>query len=138
MVEFKCDNRDGIPKLLEINGRFWGSLQLAVDAGIDFPYLLYRLAVDGDVEPEFTYEEGVCVRWWLGDLDWLLLRLREGGESTAWLGAIREFMRSSGNSMRAEVFRWDDPWPAFEELSQYVRDIARGAVRRLHRGVDHE
>jgi hypothetical protein len=35
MVEFKRDTRDGVPKLLEINGRFWGSLQLAVDSGVD-------------------------------------------------------------------------------------------------------
>ena len=37
MVEFKRDARDGVPKLMEINGRFWGSLQLAIDAGVDFP-----------------------------------------------------------------------------------------------------
>ena len=37
MVEFKHDERDGVPKLMEINGRFWGSLQLAIDAGVDFP-----------------------------------------------------------------------------------------------------
>ena len=38
MVEFKRDARDGVSKLLEINGRFWGSLQLSVDAGVDFPH----------------------------------------------------------------------------------------------------
>ena len=37
MLEFKRDARDGVSKLLEINGRFWGSLQLAVDSGVDFP-----------------------------------------------------------------------------------------------------
>ena len=43
MVEFKvADN--GIPYLMEVNARFWGSLQLAIDAGIDFPWLLYPLA----------------------------------------------------------------------------------------------
>ena len=40
MVEFKLDARDGVAKLMEINGRFWGSLQLAVDAGVDFPAIL--------------------------------------------------------------------------------------------------
>jgi predicted ATP-grasp superfamily ATP-dependent carboligase len=37
MVEFKQDERDGIPKLMEINGRFWDSLQPPFDAGVDFP-----------------------------------------------------------------------------------------------------
>ena len=40
MVEFKRDVRDGRAKLMEINGRFWGSLQLAIASGMDFPVLL--------------------------------------------------------------------------------------------------
>jgi hypothetical protein len=42
MVEFKIDRRDQLPKLMEINGRFWGSLQLAIDAGVDFPAILLQ------------------------------------------------------------------------------------------------
>lgn len=138
MMEFKRDVRNGIAKLLEVNGRFWGSLQLAVDAGIDFPYLLYRLAVDGDIERVFSYTEGVRLRWWLGDLDWLLLRLRDGGETPARLRAVWEFMRPSGKKMRTEMFRWDDPKPALEELSQYVGHIFHGAIRGSAAGVRHE
>jgi len=68
-VEFKVDPRDGIAKLLEVNPRFWGSLQLAIDAGVDFPYLLFRLATEGDIEPCNEYREGVLSRWLLpGDL----------------------------------------------------------------------
>src|SRR5205085_6819270 len=40
MVEYKHDLRSGATVLMEVNGRFWGSLQLAVDAGVDFPFLL--------------------------------------------------------------------------------------------------
>jgi len=134
MVEFKHDRRDGTAKLLEINGRFWGSLQLAVEAGIDFPYLLYRMAVHGDIEPAFTYREGVRVRWWLGDLDWLLLRARE----TSPLGAIREFMTHFGKGARNEIFRWDDPRPALEELAQYVGHILRGTIKRSPRTARDE
>ena len=109
-----------------------------MDAGIDFPYLLYRLAADGDVEPVFSYREGVRLRWWLGDLDWLLLRLRDGGHVKGLLGAIREFLSRYGHMTRAEVFRWDDPAPACEELSQYVGHMVRGAVRRIREGNRHE
>jgi predicted ATP-grasp superfamily ATP-dependent carboligase len=133
MVEFRRDARDGVSKLLEINGRFWGSLQLAVDAGVDFPYLLYRLAIDGDVEPVFTYQVGVRLRWWLGDLDWLLLRLRERGGIAGQLGAIVEFLKPQGKTTRAEVFRRDDPAPALLELLQYLRDAFRGAIGQLGR-----
>jgi predicted ATP-grasp superfamily ATP-dependent carboligase len=133
MVEFKRDARDGVSKLLEINGRFWGSLQLAVDAGVDFPYLLYQLATEGDVEPVMTYDVGVRLRWRLGDVDWLLLRLREAQGIGARLRAIREFLRSAGPTTRAEVFRRDDPAPARIELVQYLRAALGGAVGKLAR-----
>jgi predicted ATP-grasp superfamily ATP-dependent carboligase len=129
MVEFKRDARDGVSKLLEINGRFWGSLQLAVDAGVDFPFLLYQLAIEGDVKPVFDYEVGVRLRWWLGDVDWLLLRLREPGLAGR-LGAIREFLRQAGWRARGEVLRSDDPVPGLLELAQYLRSVAQGAMGR--------
>jgi predicted ATP-grasp superfamily ATP-dependent carboligase len=61
MVEFKL-NHQGEPFLLEVNPRFWGSINQAVQAGVDFPYLLYQLAVDGDVRPVLSYREGVVTR----------------------------------------------------------------------------
>jgi len=68
-VEFKIDPRDNLPKLLEVNPRFWGSLQLAIEAGVDFPYLLYRMAMDRDVEPVKDYKSGVRCRWLIpGDI----------------------------------------------------------------------
>ncbi len=44
MAEFKVDPRDGIPKLMEVNPRFWGSLHLAIVSGVDFPYLILKMA----------------------------------------------------------------------------------------------
>ncbi|MCK4648171.1 ATP-grasp domain-containing protein [bacterium] len=63
MVEFKVDPRDGKPKLMEVNPRFWGSLQLAILSGVDFPYLIYRMAKEGDIEPVLDYKIGVRCRW---------------------------------------------------------------------------
>jgi len=68
MVEFKIDERDGTPKLMEINPRFWGSMPLAIVAGVDFPYLLYKMAVDGDVQPVMDYKIGVRIRFVLTDI----------------------------------------------------------------------
>ena len=41
-IEFRIDSRDGVPKIMEVNPRFWGSLQLSILSGVDFPYLLYK------------------------------------------------------------------------------------------------
>jgi predicted ATP-grasp superfamily ATP-dependent carboligase len=67
MVEFRI-RPDGTPVFLEVNGRFWNSLALAVYAGVDFPALVARLAIAGDVEPVTAYRAGVRCRWWLGDV----------------------------------------------------------------------
>ena len=58
MVEFKVDPRDGIPKLMEINPRFWGSLQLAIVSGVDFPYLILKMARRESFEPSSSLYSG--------------------------------------------------------------------------------
>ena len=69
MVEFKVDPRDGIPKLMEVNPRFWGSLQLAIFSGVDFPYLILKMARGETFEPVLHYTVGRRCRWLLfGDL----------------------------------------------------------------------
>ncbi|MEK6679004.1 MAG: ATP-grasp domain-containing protein [Nitrospirota bacterium] len=69
MVEFKVDPRDNKPKLMEINPRFWGSLSLAIYSGVDFPYLLYRMAMGEGFEPVTTYKTGLRSRYLLpGDI----------------------------------------------------------------------
>src|SRR5262244_1944024 len=55
MVEYKRDSRDGRLKLMEINGRFWGSLQLAIDAGMDIPAMAYQAVHGQDVAPQANY-----------------------------------------------------------------------------------
>jgi predicted ATP-grasp superfamily ATP-dependent carboligase len=69
MAEFKVDPRDGMPKLMEVNPRFWGSLQLAIVSGVDFPYLILKLAKKESFEPILHYAVGKRFRWLLlGDL----------------------------------------------------------------------
>ncbi len=69
MAEFKVDPRDGIPKLMEVNPRFWGSLQLAIFSGVDFPYLVLRMAKGEKVDPVLHYPVGRRSRWLLfGDI----------------------------------------------------------------------
>jgi predicted ATP-grasp superfamily ATP-dependent carboligase len=65
MLEFKVDPRDGIPKLMELNPRFWGSLQLAIVSGVDFPYLILKMARKEGFNPVLRYEAGKRCRWLL-------------------------------------------------------------------------
>lgn len=68
MVEFKMDQRTNKPVLMEINPRIWGSMPLAVFSGVDFPFLLYRMAAEGDIEPVTSFREGVKMRFLLTDV----------------------------------------------------------------------
>jgi predicted ATP-grasp superfamily ATP-dependent carboligase len=47
------------PLLIEVNPRFWGGLTQSVASGWDYPYLLYRLAVDGTVAPVAPHQSSV-------------------------------------------------------------------------------
>jgi len=63
MVEFKQDQKDNEFKLMEINPKFWGSLNLAIASGVDFPYLFCLQAMRQKFEPVFEYKKGVKFRW---------------------------------------------------------------------------
>lgn len=75
MFEFKGDP-EGPAVLIEVNGRLWGSLQLAIDCGIDVPRLMFALAVGDRVAPAGSYAVGRRMRWLMGDLSHLYLVAR--------------------------------------------------------------
>jgi len=58
MVEFKVDSDSREPYLMEINGRFWGSLPLAVASGVDVPYLYFKAVSEGDIPREIISGRG--------------------------------------------------------------------------------
>jgi len=125
MVEFKVGD-DGTPYLMEINTRFWGSLQLAIDAGVDFPWLLYKTACGEPIKPVQHYKIGTRLRWLLGDLDSLYLSLRDTDNSILnKISAIKQFLTPAPFSTRHEVNRWHDIRPFWWELKQYVKDILK-------------
>jgi predicted ATP-grasp superfamily ATP-dependent carboligase len=124
MVEFKVA-RDGTPYLMEINGRLWGSLQLAIDAGVDFPWLLYQGATGAPVDAAGAYRTGIRLRWLLGDVDNLAIQLRDS--QLSWrrkLAAAAAFcMTSFDVRCRQEIFRWSDPGPAARELRTWLHAL---------------
>ncbi len=138
MVEYKIDQRDGLPKLMEINGRFWGSLQLAIDAGIDFPYLLYQQLTGEQVSPVDSYQTGVQTRWVLGDVDHVLIMLLHARDSLSLppehpgrMQTLRDFCRSWGNQTRTEIWRRDDIMPAFREIQDYCASGLRSLWTKI-------
>jgi predicted ATP-grasp superfamily ATP-dependent carboligase len=68
-VEFMEDPNTGEALLFEVNPRFWASIQLAIACGVDFPYLLYQLAMGHHITDTHVYTVGRRCRWLVpGDL----------------------------------------------------------------------
>jgi predicted ATP-grasp superfamily ATP-dependent carboligase len=126
MVEFRV-GPDG-PALMEINGRVWGSIPLAVAAGMDFPVRLVDLYTqDGAIDRHAPravatdYTTGVRARNLELDLVWIGSVLRGSRRSSivpspprrAALGAIADLVDPR---IRDDILTWRDPAPGAAEL----------------------
>ncbi|MGD9901864.1 MAG: ATP-grasp domain-containing protein [Vicinamibacterales bacterium] len=127
MVEFRDDGTT--PWLMEINGRFWNSLQLSVDAGVDFPVLwldaLGGQSVDGVSD---AYRTDVVLRWLWGDVKRLLYIA--AGRPPGFTGpfptlrdGLRELVGRQPAGTRLETWRSDDRWPAVGEWVQGIQEL---------------
>ncbi len=128
MVEYKLDASTGVPYLMEVNGRFWGSLQLAIDAGVDFPALLVAASTGEPMPPVTTYRVGARSRWWWGDVDQLLARWRRSDAELALppdapskLRATLEFFSVLQPHNRSDVFRVRDVKPFVRETLDWFQ-----------------
>ncbi len=128
MIEFKQDSGTGEFVLMEINARLWGSLQLAIDAGVDFPSALVEMTLGMPITPPSHVGVGVRSYWELGELDHALALLRRTREQlhapdTLAVGAMAALRALGDRRWRdcPEVFRWNDPMPFAAELSRWMR-----------------
>jgi predicted ATP-grasp superfamily ATP-dependent carboligase len=130
MVEYKMDAATGRAAVMEVNGRFWGSLQLAIDAGVDFPRLLLECAQGRVPEPVTSHRVGVLGRWFWGDVDHLWARLRRSAtalslppDAPGRLGAVAAFLGTAVRGARGQVYQAGDGGPARRELRDRLREV---------------
>lgn len=124
MVEFRI-SPDGRPYLMEVNTRFWGSLQLAIDSGVDFPKLLWQISHDQKPVVPAQYKVGQQLRWLLGDFDSLYLYWCSSQYRLSQkLFRALQFFTPTANR-RHEINRLDDLGPAWFELKHYLRALFR-------------
>jgi predicted ATP-grasp superfamily ATP-dependent carboligase len=120
-TEFKRDERDGVWKLMEVNGRANLSGSLAVRCGVNFPLLQYRHLMDGELPKVERFETGVYWIDLIRDMG-CNVRFREGYPLRELLEPYR----------RRHVFAiWDpsDPKPFLVRFANLARS-AFSALRR--------
>ena len=117
MVEFKYDPISGKGWFIEINPRLWGSIHLAVAAGVDFPALLYFAALDGpqqSLAKAGLQREGVIARWYLGDVIAAAGEIAHGrlGNALKWI--------LPGGADTYDDWHWDDPGVFLGQAANYL------------------
>jgi predicted ATP-grasp superfamily ATP-dependent carboligase len=118
MVEFKRDPATRRLRLMEINGRPWGSLQLAIESGVDYPRYVAAWHLEGANPPEqTTYKKNITCRRLIGDLNHLA-RVRKG-RPPGWPGDYPGFWST--------LVKVSIPWyPGLRYEDLYLRDLRPG------------
>lgn len=115
-VEFKKD-RNGVSRLMEINPKFWGTLELSIAAGLHFPYMFYRMTMDGDIEPNFSYESNLQIWWCFAHLPQIFLAYMKNRNGIYSAMTERKMRRISDLSL--------------QDLKPHIFQLALGAIKLI-------
>lgn len=124
MVEFRI-TPEGKAYLMEVNTRFWGSLQLAVDSGVNFPLMLAKAQLGYPVASTDDYRLNQRLRWLLGDVDSLYLYLKGRQPLMKKFMRLVSFCSVRLRHQRHEVNRLHDLVPAWLEFKQYLKALIK-------------
>ena len=114
---------EGEPCLIDLNGRFYGSMGLATAAGVNLPALWGALVLGWDVDPAPPATVGVRYQWLEGDLR-RAARERRGGMANDVLSCIRY-----GATATHSIWRATDPAPG----TRYAGHLALRLFRKVLR-----
>ncbi len=133
-IEFRRDNA-GKPYLMEINPRLNASIEVAVRAGIDFPYLLYQWASGERIDVVTSYRTGGRMRYLGGDIlatvISMLQRGRPGIPSPARV--LLNFCASFFIPMRYDYLGWRDPLPVWAAIISWCSGRSKSVARKILR-----
>ena len=152
MVEFKYDAAVDKYTLMEVNGRFQASTALALDAGLNLPYLVACVFLGRAPTMVMPYRIGVRERWLRGDLmalrDGLALNRRvsptrsPAGAVPSRMGLLLRFIRDFRLGTRYDELKTDDMIPAIIEsgtlgrlASEWLFDVVKAPARRAARAL---
>lgn len=125
-VEFRRD-ADGKPYLMEINPRLSASIEVAIRAGVDFPYLLYQWACGERLQRVEGYHTGRWMRFLEGDLRATVQSIKQCGRPgvPSPLQAIAEFATAFCVPASYDYVDWKDPQPVWTAVLDYYHRTFR-------------
>src|SRR5262249_43547615 len=127
------DRGSGRLALMEVNGRFWGSMALSCHAGLEFPLYAWQVAQGIAPNPKLTYPDGVRFRWLLGDGSRLIevaeLASRRKMSATQLARELVSFLRDFFPPTKDALWSWVDPQPGLGEAEELLRVLVGSATR---------
>jgi predicted ATP-grasp superfamily ATP-dependent carboligase len=124
MIEFKWDIQTDTYVLMEINGRVWGSLPLAIRAGVDFPALWLDVLMNRPIQqPEYLVP--CYARHLLMDVLWFKLNAKADAKdlnllTRPMLKSFSELGRLITQKEKWDHFYWDDLSVTFSLIKQLL------------------
>jgi len=127
MVEYRHDPITGKYWLMEVNGRFWGSIPLAYHCGAHFAWETYRCRILGETGTASQRLRRRKARYVIPDLKHCAAVLRDGGHSPSRrLRFAGEFL-AGFLDWRTRYYVWSlrDPQPFFADMLGILRRASR-------------
>ncbi len=132
MVEYRYDPATGSYALMEINGRFWGSLPLASACGAEFAWEVYRREILGQTSEMLPVRDDLLARYMIPETR-RMLRLMFARKAitdpmfhaTPFADLWRYIGGFLNPKVRSYVFAWSDPMPFCYDLWAMLLKFAR-------------
>lgn len=124
MVEFRVEPGSGRAVLMEVNGRYWGSLALSIRAGMDFPWFEWQLAHGVRPRVPDRYRIGLRARWTPGAIERWHGEVRRGGAGRGTFGReVLTLLADCAPGTADMLWSWRDPRPALHEAGRALAKV---------------
>ena len=136
MVEYKYDKVTQQKVLMEINGRFWGSLPLAVRAGVNFPILLYDMLVNNRTPRTSTYKKNIYCRNIVNDIEWFRNNLTADKKNPLTItiplkSIIMEYRQIIRGKEYYDTLAPDDILPGAVHIARFFKEKHMGLKNKI-------
>ncbi len=129
-VEFKKDERDGSYRFIEFNTKFWGTLDLSIRAGVNFPVMMRDHLLEGRIEPGIS-RPGAAYYFMASQLTLARRQMKREG----W--RLKDF-RTWPVTRRFRDFDWRDPLPDIHRRLAVWKKLLLGRTGAVNRNIPLE
>ncbi|MCP4646204.1 MAG: hypothetical protein GY852_00525, partial [bacterium] len=126
-TEFKKDPRDGVYKIMEVNGRQNRSSLLSVHCGVNFPWVMYEHLANGGFPRVAEYQSGI---YWIDEFRDMF---SSGGRVFRDGYSVIDFCRPYYNAHVFSVFDWYDLKPFLKRILDVFVLAVRSLKKLAHR-----